>query len=192
MARLKVHDRWTVLPHLAIERLAENLWRVEGSLPDMPLRRVMTLARLGDGRVVVHGAIALAEAEMALVEEWGPPSFLLVPCGCHLLDAKAYRERYPDICVLCPRGARRRVVRVVPVEGDYDAFPPGEAVSLEHLDGVGRAEGAMLVRSDDGTTVVLGDLVSNMPHLPGAMGWFFRHLSEKKLSARNCSVPASE
>ena len=45
MARPKVHTQWTVLPHRSIERLSERLWRVEGALADMPLQRVMTIAR---------------------------------------------------------------------------------------------------------------------------------------------------
>src|SRR6266542_7018228 len=45
---------WTVLAHDPIEKLAENLWRVRGSLPRMTLKRVMTVARLDDGRLVVH------------------------------------------------------------------------------------------------------------------------------------------
>ena len=39
----KAFDTWKVLPHHPIEKLEPNLWRVEGTVPKMPLRRVMTL-----------------------------------------------------------------------------------------------------------------------------------------------------
>jgi len=52
---------WTALPHGPIEKLEDNLWRVEGTLPkNPPFKRVMTVVRLGDGRLVVHNAICLA------------------------------------------------------------------------------------------------------------------------------------
>ena len=53
------HQEWTVLDHRPIQRLEENLWCVTGSLPGMALKRVMTLVRLDDGRIVIHSAVAL-------------------------------------------------------------------------------------------------------------------------------------
>lgn len=179
MAKPKARDRWNVLPHKEIEQLADNLWRVEGSLRSMPLKRVMTLARLPDGDLVIHNGIALPEALMAQIEGWGRPRYLVVPNGWHRLDAAAYLRRYPDLEVLCPRGARKQVAKVVPVTGDYQAFsPPDGSVRLEQIDGVGEAEGVMVVRSDDGTTLVFNDLIFNMPHLPGPSGLFFRYVSQ--------------
>ena len=54
----KANVDWTVLPHGPIERLAENLWWVQGDLPGMSLKRVMTVARLDDRRLVIHSAIS--------------------------------------------------------------------------------------------------------------------------------------
>src|SRR5205085_669793 len=110
-------DTWTVLPHGRIEKLAENLWRVEGGVPKLPLRRVLVVARLGDGRLLFHNAVALEEAAMREIEAWGTPAFLVVPNGWHRLDANVYKQRYPELRVLCPRGARLRVSRAVPVDG---------------------------------------------------------------------------
>src|SRR5262245_61259575 len=95
----------------------------------------MTLARLDDGRVVVHSAVPLDEASMMRIEAWGHPAFLVVPSRYHRLDAPAYKRRYPDLCVLCPRASRSAVERVVDVDGDYDAFPTGQHVRLKHLEG---------------------------------------------------------
>jgi hypothetical protein len=173
----KVKDDWRVLRHGPIEKLDENLWYVTGSLPGMSLKRVMTLVRLDDGRLVIHSAVALDEGAMAEIEAWGRPAILLVPNAYHRLDAPAYLSRYPDLEVYCPRGSRKKVEEVVPVYGDYDGFPENPTVFLEHLDGVRSVEGVMRVRSSSGSTLVFNDAVFNMPHGRGVPGFIFRHIT---------------
>src|SRR5687767_7163258 len=113
----KCFQEWKVLPHGPIEKLEDNLWRVEGSLPGgMPLKRVMTVARLRDGQLVIHNAIALGPAEMAELERFGKPAYLIVPNAYHRLDAKIWKDRYPQIAAGCPAGARAKVSEVVPVD----------------------------------------------------------------------------
>jgi hypothetical protein len=170
----KVFERWTVLSHRPVEKLAENLWRVEGDLPDMPLKRVFTIARLGDGRLLFHNAVALEEAAMREIEAWGTPAYLVVPNGWHRLDAKIYKERYPGLRVLCPRGSRKRVSRVVPVDGGLEDFPTDERVRLFYANGVKPVEAVLEVRLEEGATLVFCDLVMNMPrHFPGASGLLY-------------------
>lgn len=170
----RAHESWTVLPHGPVEVLAANLRRVEGSLPDMPLGRVMTIARRRDGRLVIHNAIALEEPLMRELEAWGEPAFLVVPSAWHRLDAFVFAQRYPGLTVLCPAGARRAVQKVVPVGGTCDDLPPDDDVSLRHLDGLARREGVLTVRSEDGATLVLNDAIFNLPHLPGLFGLVYR------------------
>ena len=168
--------RWTVLAHGPLEPLSDNLWRVEGALPDMALRRVMTLARRSDGGLLVHNAIALGEEAMSALEALGPPSVLLVPNGWHRLDAPAYQQRYPGLRVYCPAGARKRVERVVAIDGSYDDVPPDAAVCARHVEGIGQREGVLEVRSAGGVTLVFNDLIFNQPHLPGLFGLVYRAL----------------
>jgi hypothetical protein len=174
----KTHDTWKVLPHRPIERLEDNLWRVEGELENMPLRRVMTLVRAGDGRVIVHNAMALGEGDMAAIEAWGEPSILLVPNGYHRLDAPAYKRRYPGVKVFCPRGSRAKVAEVVGVDGTYDEFSADGVARLEHLDGTREVEGVLVARSGDATTLVFNDAIFNMPHGKGLTGFVFRHVTQ--------------
>jgi len=173
----KANREWTVLKHGPVNRLEENLWTVTAGVPGMALKRVMTLVRLADGRLVVHSAVALDDESMAEIEAWGPPAVLLVPNGYHRLDAPAYLARYPELQVLCPKGSRSKVEEVVRVDGDYDAFPDDPAVSVEHLAGVRKAEGVMIVRSGSGTTLVFNDAIFNMPHGRGVAGFIFRHVT---------------
>src|SRR5262252_5241275 len=96
----KPFDTWTVCPHGPIEKVQPNMWRVEAPFPGAPFPRTMVLARLGDGRLVIHNAIALDDAEMTEVEAWGKPSFLIVPNGGHRMDAKIFKDRYPSLRVI--------------------------------------------------------------------------------------------
>jgi len=173
----KVNTDWRVLPHKPIDKLEENLWCVTGTLEGMALKRVMTLVRLEDGRVVIHSAIALDEPEMAEIEAWGRPAVLLVPNGYHRVDAPSFVSRYPELEVLCPRGSRAKVEEVVRVDGDYSSFEGSPSLALEHLDGVRNVEGVAIVRSASGTTLVLNDAVFNMRHGKGLPGFIFRYIT---------------
>lgn len=173
MTKVKMHTEWTVLPHGPIEELAENLWRVQGSLPGMSLKRTMTVTRLTADRLLIHGAIALRDAEMKRIEDWGVPTFLVVPNGGHRLDAPAFKKRYPHLRVVAPRGSRTRIEAAVAVDLLYDEFPPDETVRFEPLHGIDDTEGAMIVRSRDGVTVVLNDAVYNMDRKRDLLGLFF-------------------
>jgi hypothetical protein len=171
------NSSWNVLPSGPIERLEENLWRVEGSLPSGPLKRVMTVVRLSDGRLVIHNGISLPEAGMAELEAWRKPSFLVVPNGYHRIDAAAYKSRYPELTVLCPTAARKRVQKVVPVDGDYESFAQQPELRMEHLRGTGDGEGVLIVRSEGGVSLVLNDIVFNMPHSSGVSGVMLRYVT---------------
>jgi hypothetical protein len=136
----------------------------------------MTVARRADGRLVLHSAIALRDSEMRELEAFGEPSFLLVPNAFHRLDAPAYKKRYPKLTVLTPRGSRRKVGEVVEVNGSYQDFPDDPQVELVSLPGVADVEGAMFVRSSDGLTVVLNDVVFNMDRKKDALGFVITSL----------------
>src|SRR5205823_2464698 len=137
----KAYDKWTVLPHRAIEKLEPNLWRVEGDLPGGNGTRVMTVVKLDDGGLLVHNAIALEEDQMKEIEAFGKPKILVVPNGFHRLDAKVFKERYPTMSVLCPAAAKKKVAKVVPVDGTYDDGLKDANVRLFHLDGAKQHEG---------------------------------------------------
>ena len=168
---------WKVLPHGPIQKLTENLWRIQGTIEGMPLSRVMTVAKRADGVLVVHNAIALEDAAMAEINAWGDVGFIIVPNGYHRIDAPRFAARYPKAKVLCPTGALARVAKVASVNGDYADFPADDAVRFETLDGTNSAEGVMIVRSKSGVTLVFTDAVFNMPHLPGAQGFVFRRIT---------------
>lgn len=172
----KAHTSWTVLRHGPIERLSDNLWRVKGALPGMSLERVMTVVRRADGSLLLHSPIALAEAQQSELEALGSVAALVVPNAGHRLDAPAYKQRYPQAVVFCPPTGRDKIEEVVRVDGTYRDYTDDGVVRFELLDGVGEAEGAMIVRSPDGTTVVLNDVVMNMDKKKDLLGYLFTTL----------------
>lgn len=173
----KANTEWTVLPHRPLLKLAENLYYVEGDLEQMPLKRVMTVARRSDGDLVIHNAIALNKGSMDELENLGKVRYLIVPNGWHRLDARVYKDRYPEARVFCPRGARARVSEVVSVDGAYEDFPADAAVSFATLEGVAQREGVMSVKSHDGVTLVFNDVLFNMPHVEGFHGFVLKYIT---------------
>lgn len=165
---------WTVDPHDPIDKHEDNLWSVVGDIPRMPLRRRMTLAKLRDGRVVVHNAVCVDELSMKAITDWGEVAVILVPNAFHRLDAHAWRERFPKARVLCPAGATKKVREVVEVDGDYGVFQGDDTVRLDPLDGVEQAEGVMSVTSGERASLVFNDVLFNQPDLPGFQGWVMK------------------
>lgn len=173
----KANTTWTILPHEPLQKLSPRVWRVEGSLDGIPLKRVMTVVRCASGKLVIHNAIAIEESAMAEITAWGEVGFILVPNGFHRLDAPAFATRFPNAKVLCPPGSRKKVEEVVAVHGTYADFPSDAAVSLHVLEGVGEQEGYVRVEDESGVTLVMNDLVFNMPHVPGAQGFVLKHVT---------------
>jgi hypothetical protein len=167
----KTLETWQVFPHRPIEKLEPNLWRVEGDIPFQKGTRVMTLAKLKDGSVLIHNAIALEDDLMKEIEAWGKPSLLVVPNGFHRLDAKIFKTRYPQLKVIAPAGSRKKVEQVLPVDADYASAPGDDTVRLQHWDGTKDGEGLLQVKSNGSSTVVINDVVNNLPKMGGLFGF---------------------
>lgn len=163
---------WTVLPHGEIASLDSNMLSVVGliKMPLMNLPRRMTVVRLNDSRLVIWSAIALGEPAMAKLEQFGQPAFLVVPNDHHRLDARTWKNRYPEMQVIAPAGARAKVEQIVPVDTVTPDFgDPG--VEFVTVPGTGGGEAALVVRGAHGTTLVLNDLVGNIRRVSGLERW---------------------
>ena len=129
------------LPHGPVETIDDGILTVEGEIR-MPLGtfpRRMTIAALADGDTVVFSPVALHEPAMQEIEALGRPRFMVVPNGFHRLDARIWKQRYPDVKVLCPPGARKRVEQAAAVDATSDVLGD-DAVSFVITDGTRRAE----------------------------------------------------
>ena len=157
------YTHWNVLPHGKLSAIDEGILTVVGQIrmPLMNLPRRMTVVRLNDSRLVVWSAIALDEQEMATFEAFGRPAFLIVPNDHHRLDARAWKDRYPQMQVVAPEGSRAKVEEVVPVDTTAPDFG-NSRVEFVTVAGTRDQEAALIVRTPNGTTLVLNDLVGNI------------------------------
>jgi hypothetical protein len=164
----KFHTQWTVLPHGPVEKIDDGILSVEGEIR-MPFGRFprrMTVVRLRDGRTLVFSAVALQEPAMREIEKLGAPAFLVVPNGFHRTDALPFKQRYRDAKLICPPGAKSRVEEAVAVDATTDIFGD-TSVKFVIVPGMGEGEGALIVRRNGHTTLVLNDLISNVRHPKG-------------------------
>lgn len=169
------HKEWKVLPHDPLVEIEDGILTVTGDLkmPLAHLKRRMTIVRLRDRRLVVYSAIALDEAEMARIESYGKPAFLVVPSDIHRLDARIWKDRYPSMQVVAPEGARKKVEEIVPVDNTRPDFGDPN-VKFVTVPGVEGHEAALVVSTPRGTTLVLNDLVGNIHDAHGAGGWILK------------------
>jgi hypothetical protein len=161
-------EKWKVQPHEAPVELDDGILTVAGEIP-MPLGnfpRRMTVVRLTGGRTAIYSAIALDEPEMARIEAMGAPAFLIVPGDHHRLDARIWKDRYPELQVIAPPGAREAVEQAVPVDATRDVLGDPQ-VKLVVVPGTGGHEAALEIRRASGLTLVVNDVLANVAHPHG-------------------------
>jgi hypothetical protein len=168
-------QQWKVLPHGKLSEIDQNILTVTGDIrmPMMSLPRRMTVIRLNGARLIVFSAIALNEDEMTKLEAYGRPAFLIVPSDKHRLDAKPWKNRYPAMQVIAPEGARAKVEDVVPVDTVAPQFDDPN-VQFVTVPGTRGHEAALVVRTANGTTLVLNDLIGNIRSEPGSRSWLLQ------------------
>lgn len=143
--------------------LDEGLYCVDGSFGRSPLGRRMTVVVLPSGRLAIHSAIRMEQADMAALERLGPVGAIIVPNTLHKADAPWYAGRYPDAIVLAPRKAVARLARRMRIDGTLeDDWPAELAAALDRLalGGVRVPEAAFCHRAT--RTLILTDLVFNL------------------------------
>ena len=170
-------EEWTVLPHEAPARVTDDILTVVGTIkmPLMTLPRRMNVVRLKDGRLVIFSAIALGEAEMRRLEQYGAPAFLIVPNDHHRMDAGIWKERYPAMRVIAPPGARDAVAEAVPVDATQGDFGD-PSVRLVIVPGTGEREAALEVRRPGGLTLMINDVIGNIQGAHGFGGWLLKRM----------------
>jgi len=184
----KPFQQWTVLPHGKLVQVDENILTVVGEIhmPLMDLPRRMTVVRLADASLVIFSAIALDEDEMSALEAYGRPGVLIVPSDKHRLDAKTWKDRYPEIQVVAPEGARAKVNEAVPVDTVTPRFDDPN-VQFVTVPGTRDREAALVVRTPNGTSLVLNDVVGNIRDAAGFGGWLL-HLAG--FAGKDAQIPA--
>jgi hypothetical protein len=185
----KPFETWTVHPHGPIEKLKDNHWRVEAQFPGAPFSRNMHVAKMKDGGLVIHNAIALNDEEMKELEAWGTPKWLIVPNGGHRMDARIWKQRYPDIKVIAPSGSKAKVEEIVKVDETKPNLD--ETVRWEVLDGTKDREGVLCVTSDGKSNLVFCDgVMNNRSHHLKGFGGFMMGIFGFKSDALKVTFPS--
>jgi hypothetical protein len=167
---------WTVVPHGPLEQLDRNLHAIEAEVPGIAgLRRRMAIVRRSDGGLLFFNAVPVGDEALAQIRALGTPAILVIPQQLHAMDAHAFRERL-GVRVYAPAVARGAVAERVAVDGSFEDIPPDPAVSVIPVAGFKTGEGMALVRSGDRVSLVVADVVLNVPHAPGFQGLVFRLL----------------
>jgi len=163
----KLHNEWKVLPHGPLTQVAPGLLTVVGQIP-MPLGsfpRRMTVAALTGKRIAIFSPIPLPEPDMERIEALGAPAFLIVPNRAHRLDIRPFHSRYPKARVITARAPKAKVEEAVEV--DATSADLGKSADLITVAGMGEQELAMLVRHEDGASLIVNDVIGNVRHPKG-------------------------
>jgi hypothetical protein len=165
------HKEWTVLPHGELTQVNERIVAVVGELkmPLLRLPRRMTAVRLTSGDLVIFSAIALRDADMAKLESFGRPAFLVVPSVMHRLDAPSFARQYPNIVVVAPRAGAEKIGDVVHIDTNTPDF--GDS-TVRYVEVAG--DSALEVDCADGLTVIVNDLIGDIHDEAGIGGWLLR------------------
>ena len=168
---------WPQRRHGDLIRISDNVWRVEGEVPRMLLKRQMVVVRDASRQLLLHSAIALDDRRMAQLAALGTLRWLVVPNGWHRLDAAAYRARFPELVVVAPSGAIARIREVVAVDLSYEQFPAHHMLRCHAAPWSKPKEGVIEVRDGPCTLLVFNDLIFN-PKGSGLSEWMYRLLRQ--------------
>ena len=132
-----------VKEHGPLEEITTNLFVLEASGCNRgPPTRNMVIYRVPDGsnRLVIFNGIAVDDLTRLEIEKMGTPSVLVVPNWCHKCCAAVWKQRYPDIMVVCPEVAIETVEKTtVPVDASTQAWSEMEEwskwVTIRTIDG---------------------------------------------------------
>jgi hypothetical protein len=164
-----------VFPHSELEALAPDLWVVRGEFPSSQLPRNMVVYRYGGDSLLLHSVVALDEPTMRHLEALGRPSIMVIPNWDHWAHIVAFKQRYPEITVVCPEASRSRVEQRLAVDATCEAYFPRHGVSFHVPPGMDPVEGVLELRLRDGrVAVAMNDLITNVPHQRGAWGLLLR------------------
>jgi len=150
-----------------------RMWQIRGSLPRAPERN-MTVFKMPNGGLMLHSVIALDEARMAQLEQLGRPEVMIVPNSWHRADAAVFKERYPNLKVVCPKAAMTKVNEKVKVDisaEEYFANSSSSGVTPITVDGMAPGELAYVLDlgSNGERALVVCDLMFNIPKAPDGL-----------------------
>lgn len=80
-----------------------------------PVRNMAIYRIPNSSRLVVFNGVAVTEPTVQEILALGTPTVLVVPNSMHREDAAVWKDRFPDLTVVCPNAALEAARQVVPV-----------------------------------------------------------------------------
>lgn len=136
-------------------------------------KRNVTLLRLGDGRVIIHSSARFTEQNVAAIQRFGKPAWLVEATLMHDTFTKEGHKAFSDIPYLAPEGFAEAsgisTTSLCPPPSDWT----GE-IDVFKLDGVRSNEHALFHRRS--RTLIVADLFFSFPKdIRGWPRFFVRH-----------------
>jgi len=146
-----------------LSSLGDGIWALEDvlRLPGgirFPVR--MTVMR-GDDGVVLWSPLAIDDVTAEAIASLGRVTHVVAPNALHHLFAEAAKQRFPEAKLLGPEVLESKVG--LPLDGPLEDL--GDAIALEHVDGIPWMDETVAVHRPSGTLVV-GDLVFHVVDPP--------------------------
>jgi hypothetical protein len=163
-----------LLPHGPWQKLADQLWLLQGTLPRGSMPRTMVVYRKSNGGLIVHSGVVIDDEALSEMLSWGRIDTLIVPNPWHRLDAAAYREKFPNIQIVAPRAAMAKVAEKVAVDGAAEDLLIGTGFEPWNIEGIKATELCYRVDLGKGHGLVFTDALMNLSHLKGLEGWILR------------------
>lgn len=152
-----------VFPHSPIEELAPNLWHVTGIFPQGALPpREMIIYKLPDSSLLIHSPVALNESTMQQLESLGKIKIIIIPNPIHRLDAKVYKQRYPDLLVVTPAVVKPYADKVVTVDAIAEEILPEYGIICHVPAGINSQELAYQLPLPTGYALIFTDILFNL------------------------------
>jgi len=143
-----------------------------------PPTRNMVIYKAPDGsnRLVIYNGIAVDSDTIAQIEKLGTPSVLVVPNYYHRCCAGVWKQRYPELMVVCPTVARENAEKVVQVDDTTENWADmpewKEWIHAKKIDGWGDFETVLEVelekKSGGKKAVLVCDLLFTVPYADNA------------------------
>lgn len=159
---------WTVNHPGPLTARGANVWTIDDLVPRLGVPRTMTVVRRSDGGLVFFNAVPVPDATLDALRALGRPAQLILPNQYHALDAAAFVEKLGVTAYSSAAGveALRERLPVQPVS----ALPTDAALQLFEVEGFRTGEVVLFAHG----ALVVGDLFTNVPHLPGLRGLLMR------------------
>jgi hypothetical protein len=160
---------WTVHKPTPLTQRDEGLWTIDDDVPGLPgATRRMTVVKRLDGSLLFYNAIPVPEATLDQLRALGTPAQLIVPNEYHALDAAAFAHRL-GLTAFAPAVAVEKLSSRLTCQ-PITALPLDAELKVFRVDGFRTHEVVVVVRG----TLLVADLVTNVPHFGGLTGLMMR------------------